>query len=68
METGEFSTRIDVDTQDEFGQVAAGFNRMAGTLQSLYDGLEAQVAAKTQRIEAQRARLAALYEVSAFLA
>ena len=68
VETGEFSTRIDVDTQDEFGQVAAGFNRMAGTLQSLYDGLEAQVAAKTQRIEAQRARLAALYEVSAFLA
>lgn len=68
VESGEFSTRIDVDTQDEFGQVAAGFNRMAGTLQSLYGDLEAQVASKTQRVEAQRARLAALYEVSAFLA
>ena len=68
VETGEFSTRIDVDTQDEFGQVAAGFNRMAATLQSLYEGLEAKVAAKTGRIEAQRARLEALYEVSAFLA
>jgi hypothetical protein len=55
-------------TQDEFGQVAAGFNRMAATLQSLYEGLEAQVEAKTRRIEAQRARLEALYEVSAFLA
>ncbi len=68
VEAGDFSTRIEVDAQDEFGQVAGGFNRMAATLQSLYGGLEAQVAAKTQRIEAQRARLAALYEVSAFLA
>ena len=68
LEAGQFSTRVDVDTQDEFGQVAAGFNRMAGTLQSLYAGLEAQVAAKTRAIEAQRARLEALYEVSAFLA
>ena len=57
-----------MEAQDEFGQVAGGFNRMAATLQSLYGGLEAQVEAKTQRIEAQRARLAALYEVSAFLA
>lgn len=68
VEAGDFSARIDVDTQDEFGRVAAGFNRMAGTLQSLYGGLEAKVEAKTRRIEAQRARLAALYEVSAFLA
>lgn len=68
LESGEFAVRIEVDTQDEFGQVAAGFNRMAGTLQSLYEGLEAQVEAKTRRIEAQRARLEALYAVSAFLA
>lgn len=68
VESGKFSTRIDVDTQDEFGQVATSFNHMASTLQSLYDGLEAQVAAKTGHIEAQRARLEALYEVSAFLA
>ena len=68
VEAGEFGTRVDVDTQDEFGQVAAGFNRMAVTLKSLYGGLEAQVQTKTARIEAQRARLEALYEVSAFLA
>ncbi|WP_310567816.1 type IV pili methyl-accepting chemotaxis transducer N-terminal domain-containing protein [Hydrogenophaga sp.] len=68
VEGGQFGTRIDVDSQDEFGQVAAGFNRMAATLQSLYQGLEAKVAAKTERVEAQRARLEALYEVSAFLA
>jgi two-component system nitrate/nitrite sensor histidine kinase NarX len=68
IEGGDFRTRVDVDTQDEFGQVAAGFNRMAVTLESLYGGLEAQVQTKTVRIEAQRARLEALYEVSAFLA
>ena len=67
VEAGDFSTRIEVEAQDEFGQVAGGFNRMAATLQSLYEGLEAQVEAKTRRVEAQRARLAALYEVSAFV-
>lgn len=67
VEAGEFSTRIEVDTGDEFGQVAAGFNRMASTLQSLYGDLEAKVEAKTRRIDAQRARLEALYGVSAFL-
>jgi len=68
LESGDFSTRVQVSTNDEFGQVAGGFNRMAATLQGLYEGLEAKVQAKTQRIEAQRARLEALYEVSAFLA
>jgi two-component system nitrate/nitrite sensor histidine kinase NarX len=59
---------VDVASNDEFGQVASGFNRMAATLQSLYGNLEAQVAAKTQRIAAQKERLEALYSVSAFLA
>lgn len=68
LESGDFKTRIEVDTVDEFGQVAAGFNHMTATLQSLYEGLEAKVEAKTRRIEAQRARLEALYKVSAFLA
>ncbi|MEO5659069.1 MAG: type IV pili methyl-accepting chemotaxis transducer N-terminal domain-containing protein [Polaromonas sp.] len=68
FESGEFATRIEVDTEDEFGEVAGGFNRMATTLESLYKGLESQVKAKTRHIEAQRVRLEALYEVSAFLA
>ncbi len=68
LESGDFRTRVEVDAVDEFGQVAAGFNHMAMTLQSLYEGLEAKVEAKTRRIEAQRARLEALYKVSAFLA
>ncbi|MEK7345037.1 MAG: type IV pili methyl-accepting chemotaxis transducer N-terminal domain-containing protein [Pseudomonadota bacterium] len=68
IESAQFSTRVDVASNDEFGQVASGFNRMAATLQSLYGNLEAQVAAKTQRIAAQKERLEALYSVSAFLA
>jgi len=68
VETGDFSVRIDVDTQDEFGQVAAGFNRMTQTLETLYAGLEAQVEAKTRDLQAQRHRLETLYSVSAFLA
>ena len=68
LESGDFSTRVKVDTADEFGQVAGGFNHMATTLQSLYGELEAKVEAKTRHSEAQRARLEALYQVSAFLA
>lgn len=67
IESGDFAVRIRVDAQDEFGQVAAGFNRMSERLQSLYAGLESQVQAKTRDIEVQRHRLEALYSVSAFL-
>ena len=68
LESGDFKARVEVDTLDEFGQVAGGFNRMAATLQSMYAGLETQVETKTRHIEAQRARLETLYEVSAFMA
>jgi two-component system nitrate/nitrite sensor histidine kinase NarX len=68
LESGEFSTRVDVASNDEFGQVGASFNRMAATLESLYGSLEAKVEAKTRRIAAQKERLQALYDVSAFLA
>jgi two-component system nitrate/nitrite sensor histidine kinase NarX len=68
IESGDFSTRVEVDSQDEFGRVAQGFNGMAAELQTLYAGLEAQMQLKTQHIEAQRARLATLYEISAFSA
>ena len=53
---------------DEFGALSAGFNRMAQTLQGLYQNLEAKVQEKTLRLETERARLAALYEAAAFVA
>ncbi|MBU6223552.1 MAG: type IV pili methyl-accepting chemotaxis transducer N-terminal domain-containing protein [Burkholderiales bacterium] len=67
LESAQFTARVEVTSNDEFGQVAQGFNRMAATLQTLYNDLEAQVVAKTNRIAAQKERLQALYEVSLFL-
>lgn len=43
MAAREFSTRLPVESQDEFGVLARGFNRMADELQSLYTGLEQRV-------------------------
>lgn len=68
IERGDFDTRVEVAAQDEFGQLSTGFNRMAQNLQQLYAGLEQKVIEKTASLETERARLAALYEVSAFLA
>jgi two-component system, NarL family, nitrate/nitrite sensor histidine kinase NarX len=68
VQQGDLATRIDVETRDEFGQLSAGFNDMAQTLQSLYASLEDKVREKTARLEAKRQRLADLYETSALLA
>jgi two-component system, NarL family, nitrate/nitrite sensor histidine kinase NarX len=68
VQQGDLSTRVEVDTRDEFGQLSAGFNEMAQTLQSLYGSLEDKVREKTARLEVKRQRLADLYEASAFLA
>jgi len=67
VEAGDFSARVVVESADEFGELAAGFNHMAATLQGLYEGLERKVAEKTRDLESKRSRLAALYEVSNFL-
>ena len=68
LQAGELGTRLRVVSSDEFGQLAAGFNDMAQTLQSLYGRLEERVREKTARLEEQRQRLTNLYEVSRFLA
>ena len=68
VEEGDFNARIEVDSKDEFGLVAQGFNGMAARLQDMVDGLEKQVRTKTHHIEAQRARIETLYDFSAFLA
>jgi two-component system, NarL family, nitrate/nitrite sensor histidine kinase NarX len=67
-ESGDLATRVETSHDDEFGALAAGFNRMAQTLQGLYRNLEAKVREKTERLESQRAGLAALYESAAFVA
>ncbi len=67
IEQGDFQARVDDGGPDEFGELAAGFNHMADKLQMLYGSLESKVRDKTRDLEAQRARLEALYEVSSFL-
>ena len=68
VEAGDLGARVHPGADDEFGALAAGFNRMAATLQGLYQNLEAKVREKTERLEAERSRLAALYESAAFVA
>ena len=65
---GDLGARVEVTSEDEFGALSTGFNRMAHTLQGLYQNLEAKVQEKTARLETQHARLSALYEAAAFVA
>ncbi len=64
LEGGDFTARVDIDSHDELGDLARGFNRMARHLQSLYGELEERVRIKTAHLQAQQKRLAALYEIS----
>ncbi|HYF20299.1 MAG TPA: type IV pili methyl-accepting chemotaxis transducer N-terminal domain-containing protein [Ramlibacter sp.] len=68
LRQGNLAARVEVESRDEFGELSAGFNDMAGHLQQLYASLEERVAEKTARLETKRRRLADLYEVSAFVA
>jgi two-component system nitrate/nitrite sensor histidine kinase NarX len=68
VEAGDLRARVEAGGDDEFGALAAGFNRMAQTLQELYESLESKVREKTESLEAQHARLSVLYESAAFVA
>jgi two-component system nitrate/nitrite sensor histidine kinase NarX len=68
IEAGDLAARVQPGADDEFGALAAGFNRMAQTLEGLYQGLEDKVREKTESLAAQNARLATLVESAAFVA
>ena len=68
VQSGDLSTRVELASRDEFGTLADGFNRMAETVQGLYNELEFKVRQKTAHLEVQRERLATLYAASEFLA
>lgn len=65
LRQGDLGTRLTVETDDEFGQLTAGFNLMADALQASHADLEHKVREKTASVEVQNQRLAALYAVSA---
>ncbi len=67
MEEGDFDIRLPIESRDEFGSLAGGFNRMASHLSDLYRNLENKVREKTHSLELQNQELSTLYEVAALL-
>lgn len=67
LERGDLAARVDVASSDELGDLAHGFNRMAGQLQAIYADLEQRVRRKTADLQTEQQRLAALYEISALV-
>lgn len=67
MAKHDLSVHIPVETGDEFGEISAGFNDMAGQLRGLYSTLEHRVAAKTAALEVQNQRIRFLYEMTAWM-
>jgi len=64
VEAADLGVRVAVTSRDEFGELAEGFNHMAANLEALYGDLERRVGEKTARLERERMRLAAMYEMS----
>lgn len=67
MTEKDFGVRLAVDSMDEFGELAAGFNKMADRLEGLYNSLEERVKNKTDTLAQQNRELALLYGTAAFL-
>ncbi|MFC5549201.1 type IV pili methyl-accepting chemotaxis transducer N-terminal domain-containing protein [Massilia aerilata] len=67
MADADFGVRLEVDSKDEFGQLATGFNQMADRLERVYGSLEEKVREKTAALEDQNRELALLYDSAAFL-
>ena len=68
IQAGNFDTRVEHASSDEFGMLATGFNSMADNLQSMYRNLEHKVAEKTSELEEKKERLEGLYEVTSLVA
>ncbi|HEX5362555.1 MAG TPA: type IV pili methyl-accepting chemotaxis transducer N-terminal domain-containing protein [Fluviicoccus sp.] len=64
MSAGDFGVRLPVEGQDEFAQLAQGFNTMADELQQVYDRLEERVQEKTLRLAEKNRHLSVLYDIS----
>lgn len=58
MSRADFDVRLPVSSQDELGDLAEGFNRMAAQLQDIYATLEERVREETLRVEVKNRELA----------
>lgn len=64
----DFSVRLPIESEDEFGVLAQAFNKMADHVQVAQHTLEQRVLAKTEKLRAQNQQVATLYEITSFLA
>jgi GAF domain-containing protein/HAMP domain-containing protein len=64
LASGELSTRMVVDRQDEIGALASSFNAMASELQSLVKTLEQKVEDRTQDLQKQASYLRVAAEIA----
>lgn len=64
MERGDLATRLQALTRDEFGDLARGFNRMAGKLENVHSTLAERVESKTRSLAERNRELKILYDVS----
>jgi len=64
LATGEMSTRITTDREDEIGGLASSFNIMAEQLQNLVHTLEEKVEDRTQGLQVQANRLLLASEIA----
>jgi two-component system nitrate/nitrite sensor histidine kinase NarX len=67
MGSNDLGVRVPVKTDDEFGDLAQGFNQMAEHLQDVYGTLEERVEDKTRSLGERNRELGVLYEITAFL-
>ena len=67
MTGNDLSVRLPVNSNDELGGLAVGFNQMAEHLQTVYSTLEERVEAKTKTLAERNQELGMLYEVTALL-
>ena len=61
---GDFSPRVDIQHDDELGQLGQAFNSMAEELSVMYSDLEKRVRIKTQDLERSNRSLELLYNVT----
>ncbi len=67
MSEGEFSHRVALDRNDEFGLISIGFNHMAANLEDAYSNLAEKVRAKTADLEVRNHELKVLYDTTTYI-
>ena len=67
LSQGSLDSRVQLDSQDEFGVLATGFNTMAERLQELLQDMEKKVQEKTRELEDNNLQLRTLYAVTTLL-